>query len=163
RSDRHENRAEARSDRHENRAEARGDRHENRADGAGRQENRTVVRADGSARSAAPAPASPSTNRGAAGGAAPGTSDFRLNLSGAPGPIHTYPLANPNGIVIDVPELRHPGDATKLTSDDPRIRFVKILNRDTGVRFIVYVNGPLANYEVQPSGRGLRVAIAAAN
>lgn len=106
-------------------------------------------------REGASAPASHATAQ-----AAPAArSTFRLNLSGAPAAIHTYPLANPNGIVIDVANLQHPGEATKLTSDDPRIRFVKIINRDQGVRFIVYLNGPLPQYEVEPSGRGVRVAL----
>ena len=69
--------------------------------------------------------------------------------------MQSYPLANPNGIVIDVPNLQHPGTATKLTSDDPRIRFVKIMNRDQGVRFIVYVHGTLPRYRIEPAGRGI--------
>jgi len=105
------------------------------------------------------AAARPAAARPAAPGAAAGPTTFRLNLSGAPGPIHTYPLANPNGIVIDVANLQHPGAATKLTSDDPRIRFVKIINREQGVRFIVYLNGALPEYEITPSGRGVRVAL----
>ena len=149
---------ERRRARHEERASAREPAERRRA---ARDETRPAKRV---AERPAPAreerAARPAETRPTAAAAAAATpTTFRLNLSGTPGPIHTYPLANPNGIVIDVANLQHPGDATKLTSDDPRIRFVKIINREQGVRFIVYLNGALPEYDITPSGRGVRVAL----
>jgi hypothetical protein len=159
---------ERRRGRHEERASARGQSDRRRAE---RDEARPAQRAAAAARPAvvreerASRPtetrtaAAPAASRPTTPGSTQRGTTFRLNLSGTPGPIHTYPLANPNGIVIDVANLQHPGDATKLTSDDPRIRFVKIINREQGVRFIVYLNGALPEYDITASGRGVRVAL----
>ena len=87
----------------------------------------------------------------------PGAPALRLRLNRDPQNVNHYPLANPNGIVIDVPGRSHPGDTLRLEPDHPLVRFIKVIERDDGVRFIIYLQGPLPPYEIVPAERALRV------
>jgi hypothetical protein len=97
------------------------------------------------------------TPRAAAESPFPGAPALRLRLDRDPQNVNHYPLANPNGIVIDVPGREHPGRVERLEPDHPLVRFVKIIEREDGVRFIIYLNGPLPPYEIVPADRALRV------
>ncbi|MDJ0764388.1 MAG: hypothetical protein QNJ97_15525 [Myxococcota bacterium] len=71
-----------------------------------------------------------------------------------------YRVRDPNGVVIDVPGglARREGWIESL-AHHPLIRSVKSIQRETGVRFIVYVNGNLPRFMTSPRANGVALRL----
>ncbi len=71
-----------------------------------------------------------------------------------------YRVRNPNGVVVDVP-----GGLVKREGwlehgiDHPMIRSIKVIQRETGARFIVYVHGNLPRFITSPKTRGVSLRL----
>lgn len=79
-----------------------------------------------------------------------------------------YRLRNPNGVVVDVPGALVAREGYIEVGDEhPMVRSVKAMQRETGARFVVYVNGELPRFMTAPKTNGIalkliRDAVAAA-
>lgn len=71
-----------------------------------------------------------------------------------------YRVRDPNGVVVDVPGglVKREGWIESL-NDHPMIRSVKALQRETGARFIVYVEGALPRFITTPDGKGVALRL----
>lgn len=71
-----------------------------------------------------------------------------------------YRVRDPNGVVVDVP-----GGLVKREGwlengrENPMIRSVKAIQRESGARFIVYVNGDLPRFMTSPKGNGVSLRL----
>ncbi len=71
-----------------------------------------------------------------------------------------YRVREPNGVVVDVP-----GGLVKREGwmeegrENPMIRSVKAIQRESGARFIVYVNGELPRFITTPSKSGVQLRL----
>ena len=72
----------------------------------------------------------------------------------------SYRLKDPNGIVVDVPGgLVKKEGWLDLEIEHPMLRSVKCIQRETGARFIVYVNGDIPRYATAPKPIGVSVRL----
>lgn len=73
---------------------------------------------------------------------------------------NAYRLRDPNGVVVDVPGglVRREG-WLDVGKDHPMIRSVKAVQRETGARFVIFVNGELPRFltVTKPGGIALRL------
>ncbi len=71
-----------------------------------------------------------------------------------------YRVKDPNGVVVDVPGglVRKEG-WLPFAADYPMIRSIKSIQRESGARFIVYVNGELPRYITSPKGGGVALRL----
>ncbi|MCP4678949.1 MAG: hypothetical protein GY854_26360 [Deltaproteobacteria bacterium] len=71
-----------------------------------------------------------------------------------------YRVRNPNGVVVDVP-----GGLVKREgwlehgNEHPMIRSIKVIQRETGARFIVYVHGDLPRFITSPKTGGVSLRL----
>ncbi|MDD5307556.1 MAG: hypothetical protein PHU25_09585 [Deltaproteobacteria bacterium] len=74
--------------------------------------------------------------------------------------VSAYRMRDPNGVVVDVP-----GGLVKregwldIGTGYPMIRSIKVVQRETGARFIVYVLGELPRYMTQPKPGGVSLRL----
>lgn len=71
-----------------------------------------------------------------------------------------YRVRDPNGIVIDVPGglVKREGWLESAKAH-PMIRSIKAIQRETGARFIVYVNGTLPRFMTNPLAQGVALRL----
>ena len=71
-----------------------------------------------------------------------------------------YRVRDPNGVVVDVP-----GGLVKREGwlengrENPMVRSIKAIQRESGARFIVYVNGDLPRFITSPKGNGVSLRL----
>jgi hypothetical protein len=71
-----------------------------------------------------------------------------------------YRLRNPNGVVVDVPGALVAREGwIEIGADHPMVRSVKAMQRETGARFVVYVNGELPRFITAPKGNGIALKL----
>ena len=71
-----------------------------------------------------------------------------------------YRLRNPNGVVVDVPGALVAREGwIDVGTDHPMVRSVKAMQRETGARFVVYVNGELPRFITAPKGNGIALKL----
>jgi len=71
-----------------------------------------------------------------------------------------YRLRNPNGVVVDVPGALVAREGwIDIGADHPMVRSVKAMQRETGARFVVYVNGELPRFITAPKGNGIALKL----
>jgi len=72
----------------------------------------------------------------------------------------SYRLHDPTGIVVDVPGAMASERARWIDTSHTRVRSVRVLERDDGVRFIIYLNDEVVpRYRVGYSRTGVMVDI----
>ena len=73
---------------------------------------------------------------------------------------NAYRLRNPNGVVVDVPGglVRKEG-WIDVGRDHPMIRSVKAVQRETGARFVIFVNGDLPRFMTAPKTGGVSLRL----
>jgi hypothetical protein len=71
-----------------------------------------------------------------------------------------YRVRNPNGVVLDVPGglVRREG-WLEMATLHPMIRSVKVIQRETGARFIIYVHGELPGFMTNPLAEGVSLRL----
>lgn len=71
-----------------------------------------------------------------------------------------YRVKDPNGVVVDVPGglVRKEG-WLPIAADYPMIRSIKSIQRESGARFIVYVNGDLPRFITSPKAGGVSLRL----
>jgi hypothetical protein len=71
-----------------------------------------------------------------------------------------YRLRNPNGVVVDVPGALVAREGwIEIGGDHPMVRSVKAMQRETGARFVVYVNGELPRFITSPKSNGIALKL----
>jgi hypothetical protein len=71
-----------------------------------------------------------------------------------------YRLRNPNGVVVDVPGALVAREGYIDVGDKhPMVHSVKAMQRETGARFVVYVNGELPRFITAPKGNGIALKL----
>lgn len=73
---------------------------------------------------------------------------------------NAYRLRNPNGVVVDVPGglVRKEG-WLDVGRDHPMVRSVKAVQRETGARFVIFVNGELPRFMTAPKTGGVSLRL----
>jgi hypothetical protein len=71
-----------------------------------------------------------------------------------------YRIRDPNGVVVDVPGglVRREG-WLEAGRDNPMVRSIKAIQRESGARFVVYVNGDLPRFMTNPKGAGVSLRL----
>jgi hypothetical protein len=71
-----------------------------------------------------------------------------------------YRLRNPNGVVVDVPGALVAREGWLDIGDDhPMVHAIKAMQRETGARFVVYVNGELPRFITAPKSNGIALKL----
>lgn len=71
-----------------------------------------------------------------------------------------YRLRDPNGVVVDIPgALVRKEGWLDLADGHPMIRSVKAMQRESGARFVIYVNGELPRFVTAPKTGGIAVRL----
>jgi hypothetical protein len=71
-----------------------------------------------------------------------------------------YRLRNPNGVVVDVPGALVAREGwIDFGNEHPMVRSVKAMQRETGARFVVYVNGELPRFLTSPKANGIALKL----
>jgi len=71
-----------------------------------------------------------------------------------------YRLRNPNGVVVDVPGALVAREGyIDMGDKHPMVRSVKAMQRETGARFVVYVNGELPRFITAPKANGIALKL----
>jgi len=73
---------------------------------------------------------------------------------------NAYRLRNPNGVVVDVPGglVRKEG-WLDVGREHPMVRSVKAVQRETGARFVIFVNGELPRFMTAPKTGGVSLRL----
>jgi hypothetical protein len=71
-----------------------------------------------------------------------------------------YRLRNPNGVVVDVPGALVAREGwIDIGDGHPMVRSIKAMQRETGARFVVYVNGELPRFMTSPKSTGIALKL----
>ena len=73
---------------------------------------------------------------------------------------NAYRLRDPNGVVVDIPGglIKREG-WLEIGKDHPMIRSVKAVQRETGARYVVFVNGSLPRFMTAPKTGGIMLRL----
>jgi len=73
---------------------------------------------------------------------------------------NAYRLRDPNGVVIDVPGglVKREG-WLNIAAGHPMVKSVKAVQRETGARFVIFVNGDLPRFMTAPRAAGISVKL----
>ncbi|MBN2802080.1 MAG: AMIN domain-containing protein [Deltaproteobacteria bacterium] len=70
----------------------------------------------------------------------------------------SYRLQNPNGVVIDIPGgLVKKEGWINISSNEKIIKSIKAIQKESGARFIIYVQGDLPNFKTKALKEGIRL------
>jgi hypothetical protein len=72
---------------------------------------------------------------------------------------NAYRLRNPNGVVVDVPGALVAREGWLDIGEHAMVRSVKAMQRETGARFVVYVNGELPRFMTAPKTTGIALKL----
>jgi hypothetical protein len=71
-----------------------------------------------------------------------------------------YRLRNPNGVVVDVPGALVAREGwIEIGDGHPMVHSIKAMQRETGARFVVYINGELPRFITAPKGNGIALKL----
>jgi hypothetical protein len=72
---------------------------------------------------------------------------------------NAYRLRNPNGVVVDIPGALVAREGWLEVGEHKMVRSVKAMQRETGARFVVYINGELPRFMTAPKTNGIALKL----